>query len=351
VKAVVLVGGTHGNERHGPALVQEFANLKESGVIAAKYPSFDLQLLVANTKACAAIGTGAGLRYVDVDLNRCFLASDLDSCADTTSYERIRAAEINLLLGPKAGASPAADFIIDLHSTTANTGILVCCHPLDTFSLQLVAHLQTFMPHVSLALWSRGDVAMLPSIGRAGLTLEIGAIPHSTCHAGLYQQTKAVVHAILDYISLHNDYIIGGATVPQIERRTLSLRAFRGVGSLAYPRDPVSGTITAFVHPRLQGCPELASSTGADSGDTILVANSPVFQRLEDAADILLRDVIDLMKFSSAEDQEKVVGDIAAGVSQLYPLFINEAAYYEADKAMALTLETILSVTDVCVKI
>ena len=42
------------------------------------------------------------------------------------TLEHRRARELNELLGPKRSANPRADFVIDLHNTTAATG---CAFP------------------------------------------------------------------------------------------------------------------------------------------------------------------------------------------------------------------------------
>ena len=55
-------------------------------------------------------------------MNRCFFKTDLAD-ATLTSLEARRAKEIDAALGPKSSPSPVADLIIDLHNTTANTGV------------------------------------------------------------------------------------------------------------------------------------------------------------------------------------------------------------------------------------
>ena len=47
------------------------------------------------------------------------------------------------------------DYVLDLHNTTANTGVAIMCSPRDPLSQALVAYLQTKDPSVRLILWNR----------------------------------------------------------------------------------------------------------------------------------------------------------------------------------------------------
>ena len=140
IKTIVITGGTHGNETNGILLAQYFEDLLEmkpfpTDPIWANYRSIDsIRVIYSNPKAIQN-----NTRYVDEDLNRCFLASELDRCTQANdkllskedlSYERERAAELNEMLGPK-GSETNTDLIIDLHTTTANTGINLIMSPMD----------------------------------------------------------------------------------------------------------------------------------------------------------------------------------------------------------------------------
>merc|ERR1719422_957994 len=89
------------------------------------------------------------VRYIDEDLNRCFLLNDLskhnsDKSKELNSrnvtYERKRSQELNKILGPK-GSSKSTDLIIDLHTTTSNTKINMIMSPKDEVSQQLGAYI------------------------------------------------------------------------------------------------------------------------------------------------------------------------------------------------------------------
>ena len=261
VRTVAIVGGTHGNERIGVHLIEHFAASGEDplagapvrGCAAVQRGSFETKLLVGNPAAVVRKGTGAGTRYVDEDLNRCFLASSLYGLAQeeaASTIEAGRARTVDAALGPKCSPNPAADFILDLHNTTSNTGTLLCFHPDDEFALRVAAHLHHHDPAIRMCLWPGGDRALLPTVGRGGMTVEVGPLAHSTVDAKLLQHTMQLIHRVLDFIDDHNTRLdCGSSPSPLPDRRTLPL--FQGVGKLDYPRD-AAGRPTGFVHPSLQ---------------------------------------------------------------------------------------------------
>lgn len=356
---VAVVGGTHGNELHGIYLCRELQMMKD---LRSRYPSLALKFLVGNPEAVQAIGTGAGRRYCDVDLNRCFLKKDLaDNSIQTV--EGIRAKELDSLLGPKSSLEPATDFVFDLHSTTSNTGILLCFHPRDKFAWQVAAYLQSLYPDISCSLWSDEEVPLLPSISRGGLTLEVGPIAHSTANSSLYQRTKQILFEGLAYIEMHNKWISRDPNTGISDLQTsVDLVLFERWASVGYPRDR-EGFISGLVHPSLQGAPEL-------QGGTCVGINSPVFQALQDSADILygpdhatknegyvyrIESVNSMKSMFTSEvttnagrsgtethtikDTSTNAGadiSLEAPTGPWYPMFINEAAYNEKDIAFVL---------------
>merc|ERR1711998_417611 len=112
LKNVAVVGGTHGCEI--------------CGVYVAKYFK-------------------KNPRYVETDMNRCFLLKDLND-EKLQTLENKRAREIDAQLGPKDSENPAADLVLDLHNTTANTGFLLLMAPFDDFSHLVGAYLMSMDP-------------------------------------------------------------------------------------------------------------------------------------------------------------------------------------------------------------
>lgn len=311
LRHVAVVGGTHGNERMGVVIVDEIRRTKQMD-----FP-FELTLMHGNEEAIKAHGTGAGRRYIDKDLNRCFLLEDLSRTGVSDAYEERRAKELNKLLGPKSSQDPRCDLILDLHSTTANTGILLCLHPQDTFALQLAAHLMTLDETVRVALWpDGGDVALLPTIARSGLTVEVGPCAHSTVDSHLLHRTKKLILDALAYVELHNGRCQRVSEGPAAEKEVPVHFTVRG---LDYPRDETGERILGFIHPNLQGMPELREP---------LTATTAVFEMLDGSA----RTLGDLVQAHTLEED-------------VFPLFVNEAAYYEKNVALMLARRTMRTVS------
>ena len=114
IDQVVIVGGIHGNELTGIYLVKKFE----------KYPyliqrnHLQVTTLLGNPRAIAA-----RTRYIEKDLNRCFYLLNSDHANfNSSSYEERRAREIQTQLNPKSSSS--IPLILDLHSTTANMGLI-----------------------------------------------------------------------------------------------------------------------------------------------------------------------------------------------------------------------------------
>jgi aspartoacylase len=288
IKRVAIIGSTHGNELTGIYLVKKFE--REPSLIARS--TFETIALLANPKACEI-----GRRYVETDLNRCFLRQDLEN-PQLSSYEEIRAKEIYRRLTGKG--HPQTNLIIDLHSSTANMGltfILASRHP---FNLRLAAHLTSFYPNLKVLAsgTENEDSSVLRSISEFGCTLEVGAVAQGVLDGTLFQQTEELVGTILDCIEADNQGTIPPGKNP--------LTIYQKIQSIDYPRNE-SGELQAMIHPRLQ----FRDYEPLNPGD-------PMFLTF---------------------DGESVLYE---GKSTVYPVFINEAAYYEKGIAMYLTQKQIV---------
>jgi aspartoacylase len=283
IERVAIVGGTHGNELTGIYLIKKF----ERSPNLIQRPSFETLTLLANPKAYEI-----GKRYVDTDLNRCFLRRDLEN-PNLSSYEAQRAKEIYEKVG--SGGSHQADLVVDLHSSTANmelTIILASKHP---FNLQLAAYLTSFHSKVKV-LYSttrNQNTPHLDSICKFGCTVEVGAVAQGVLDATLFQQTEELVQAILDYTEAYNQ-----GTPPLVED---TLTIYHSIQTIDYPRNEF-GEIQAMIHPQLQ----FRDYEALHPGDLMFLAF----------------------------DGQAIAYE---GKSTVYPVFINEAAYYEKGVAMCLT--------------
>lgn len=298
---VWIVGGTHGNELTGIYLVQK---LQRSPQLRSGY-SFTVQTLLANPAAIAQ-----GVRYIDQDLNRSFdrISSQLDPLSharipcepipdEPIPYEHQLAVKISQTLNFDPEAAELT-VILDLHSSTANMGMTLIVDEFNPFNWQLAAHLS--QRHPQLKLYNSAHAGRkrdaLRSLSPVGLCLEVGPVAQGTLDARLFGQTEAMVYEILAYLDHYNhspEIHSGDAQDP--------LLVYHYQNALDYPRDS-QGRLRGMIHPRLQ-----------HQDYQPLHPGDPVFLTF---------------------DQDAIAYE---GNRVVYPIFINEAAYYEKGIALCLT--------------
>ena len=269
----------------------------------AQRPSFTTTVVHTNTEAIKR-----NLRYVEEDLNRCFSLTGL--CACGPSLEARRAVELDALFGPKGSASPAADFLLDLHNTTSSSGVALLMAPNDALSHAVAAHLQALDPSVRIVEWTRGvaDYPMLPSVARSGMTFEVGPVAWGVIDGALYAQSLRLVKAALDYVHAHNLALEAGG--PTAGRRAPS--ACSATSRRSTTRATATATSARWCTRRCRA-PTSPLAPGAPAflsvdGETALPFVAP----------------------------EKAAKEAAATGGVLYPFFVNEAAYYEKGCAFML---------------
>ena len=131
IKTLAITGGTHGNEYTGVYLIKKWKLQAE----LLKRSNFETLFLHTNERAIEEV-----CRYVDHDLNRAFNSDDLANPALAT-HEAKLAKELNKLLGPKGNKDTNADFIVDLHSTTANMGLSIVVSNESALTWKAIAYL------------------------------------------------------------------------------------------------------------------------------------------------------------------------------------------------------------------
>jgi N-acyl-aromatic-L-amino acid amidohydrolase len=293
INQVLIVGGTHGNELIGAYLVQK---IELSPHLFSQY-SFQVQTLLANPRAFAK-----GVRYIDQDLNRSFDRQSLQHSTQP-NYETERAKEISQNF--EANFDRATTFIIDLHSTTSNMELTLILDTNNPFTLKLVAHVSAKIPALKIysSVNSGRSSDALRSLSALGLSIEVGAIAQGTLDADLFQRTEEVVSEILKYLEQSNR----GALQPYKDELTL----YQYLKSVDYPKDD-RGHLRAMIHPQLQ---------------------FKDYQALNPGDPMFLTFAYEAIAY--------------AGESVTYPVFINEAAYYEKGIAMVLTERRQLELTDI----
>lgn len=279
IKRIALIGGTHGGELTGVFLVKKFQQfphlIERNGV--------ETVTLLANEKAIAT-----GRRYIDTDLNRAFAPQDLEN-PQLVNYEQSIAKKIARRIGQEK-----IDFLIDLHSTTANMGLTIILSDNHPYLLQLAAYLTTINPKVKiLQHLLNKDASYLRSLVELGITIEVGAVANGLLDARLFQETEELIHATLDY--LEADGQGQSVEVPT------NFNFYRVLEKVDYPRNQ-QGVIQAMIHPQLQ----FQDYKPLHPGDPIFVGF--------DGKEIFYE-----------------------GDKTVYPVFINEVAYYEKGIAMYFT--------------
>ncbi|XP_020028453.1 N-acyl-aromatic-L-amino acid amidohydrolase (carboxylate-forming) isoform X2 [Castor canadensis] len=295
LRRVVVTGGTHGNEMSGVYLVQHW--LQDPREL--QRPSFSAMPVLANPEAVATC-----CRYIDYDLNRAFTSTILNSKATPDDpYEVRRARELNQLVGPKS-SDQAFDFLLDLHNTTANMGAcLILESSYSIFTLHLCHYLKLQNPDLSCCvfqyLFSRKESLGLDSVAKNGLTLELGPQPQGVLRADIYSQMRALVISAMDFIELFNQ----GTAFPAFD-----MEIYKTLDRVNFPLTE-DGALAGTIHPQLQ-----------DQDLEPLKPGAPIF-KLFNGEDVLYE-----------------------GDSTVFPLFINEAAYYEKHLAFMKSEKITISV-------
>ena len=282
INRVAIVGGTHGNEFTGAYLIKKF----EQQLDLIKRPSFETLTLLGNPQAFVE-----SRRYIDKDLNRSFRSQDLQN-PTLENYEDKRAKLIEKMLGSKGKCQ--VDVIVDLHSTTANMGLSLLLGELHPFILQLAAYLSSINPEVKVCYPQQNEESsVLRSLCDFGFAIEVGPVAQAVLNAELFQKTEKLIYAVLDYLEGINQGVFSKIN------RTLTL--YKYAGTIDFPRNE-HGEIQGMIHPQLQ----FRDYEPLHPGD-------PIFLTFDGQA-------------------------IAyTGTSTVYPIFINEAAYYEKGIALCLT--------------
>ncbi|MEE4377026.1 MAG: aspartoacylase [Candidatus Competibacteraceae bacterium] len=234
INTVVITAATHGNELTGLACLKRW-RLKPEELQRA---SISCSTLIANKKAVSF-----GKRYVDGDLNRQFSQTDLQNL-ELANYEANRAKALNQLLGPKE--SPKTDFIIDLHTTTANMGLTLVIHNDSQFHKKLAAFIKQKMP--SAIIFFEPKVRMednfLISIAKySGFLIEVGPTPQGLVRSDIFELTRQATMHALDFIHAYNTNTL--TNLPK------EVKAYQFIKKIKLPCDE-NEELTGMIHPDLQ---------------------------------------------------------------------------------------------------
>lgn len=225
-RRIVVVGSTHGNEKSGYWVVRAMRAFPER---------FQREGIIVESLEANPFAEERNLRYLDVDLNRCFgpaLASNRED-----GRERLRAREIRDALG-------TPDLVIDVHNTTAAMGVTWILTTADPWMWWLASKVASCDARVRILYTPETPETnvFLPSLGRSELTLEIGPVPHGTHDHRAANAAIEQIHAILDLLSeVPTDFD------PSVALRTADFSYHLGQPPRDYPRDE-GGRVAATIH-------------------------------------------------------------------------------------------------------
>ncbi|XP_007523038.1 aspartoacylase [Erinaceus europaeus] len=294
IKKVAIFGGTHGNELTGVYLVKHWlengAEIQRTGL--------EVKPFITNPRAVKKC-----TRYIDCDLNRVFDLENLGKeMLEDLPYEVRRAQEINHLFGPK-DSEDFCDIIFDLHNTTANMGCtLILEDSRNNFLIQMFHYIKTSLAplpcYVYLTEHPSLKYATTRSIAKYPVGIEVGPQPQGVLRADILDQMRKIIKHALDFIQKFNT----GKEFPPC-----AIEVYKIIEKVDYPRNE-NGEIIAVIHPNLQ-----------DQDWKPLRPGDPVFLTLDGKTIPLGGDCI------------------------VYPVFVNEAAYYEKKEAFAKTTKLTLN--------
>ena len=296
INTIVVAGGTHGNERTGVSLVEKWLAHPECYDSLCKSAKVDIVL--ANPEAVRI-----NRRYRDYDLNRAFSQTCLDVTVEPAQYEFRRARELNRMYGPK-GAGTRTDLILDVHNTGANMGYCLILSTRDPFTMKASAVLTQEFEDAWIYYQpeERSASPYFGTVAKADVCIEIGPQQHGTLNAEIFERSEKLVKR---YLELAEEWNRGELQ----KREPIQVEVYTQLRDLGYPKPQGGGAIQAMIHPDLDG----HDYRELKKGDKLF--------RTFDGKDIL---------FEGESDGRSV-----------YPIFINEPAYYEKDIAMSLTVKTI----------
>lgn len=294
IKKIAIFGGTHGNELTGVFLVTHW--LKNGAEIQRE--GLEVKPFITNPRAVEKC-----TRYIDCDLNRVFNLENLSKeTSEDLPYEVRRAQEIYHLFGPK-NSDNSYDVVFDLHNTTSNMGCtLILEDSRNDFLIQMFHYIKTSLApvpcYVYLIEHPSLKYATTRSIAKYPVGIEVGPQPQGVLRADILDQMRRMVKHALDFIHHFNK----GKEFPPC-----TIEVYKIMEKVDYPRND-SGEVAAVIHPNLQ-----------DQDWKPLHPGDPVFVSLDG----------------------KII--TLGGDCTVYPVFVNEAAYYEKKEAFAKTTKLTLS--------
>lgn len=264
---------------HGNEWTGVYAVTKYEEQFKKEFPHLNLHFIHANPEAFRH-----NKRFLDEDLNRAFQFLDEDR---PHSYEHKRAKEIR-------GMIKKNSFLVDLHTTTSNMGntiIITREHPLNFF---VAHHLVQKLSNTRIIFSPDPTRKYLVSQSDFGMMIEVGPVPNGLLNGVILQNTLDLLKKILSPLSTLTN-LTGG-----------SVEIYEETEDVYYPQND-AGEIKAFIHPDFEG-KDFIPVEGEYTPFMTFAGESLVMRTKE----------------------------------ILYPIFINEAAYYPTRMAYTLCRKRVI---------
>lgn len=220
-------------------------------------------------------------RFKDEDLNRAFQFLHEDR---PDSYEHQRAKELKDLIVKE----PC--FVVDLHTTTANMGKTV----IISHDQPLNFHVASSVTDCKIILSKDPHRKYLASQSDFGLMIEVGPVPNNVIDAVALEGTIAILRQVLHSVSTLTNLTSGATEI------------YEEVEDIFYPQNE-QGELTSYIHSEFQ------------DKDFVPVNGEYTPFRLFTGEEVKLKTK-----------------------EELFPIFINEAAYYPSKLAFTLCRKQVL---------
>jgi succinylglutamate desuccinylase len=266
---------------HGNEWTGVYAIKKYAESLAKEFPSLDLHFVHANPEAFKI-----NRRFKDEDLNRAFQFLH-ESRPDSFEHKRARELKDMILKEPC--------FVLDLHTTTSNMGNTVIISHDRPMNFFVAKNLSEKLSDCRVILSPDPNRKYLASQSEFGMMIEVGPVANGVIDGVVLEGTLQLLREVLSTLSTLSS-LTGG-----------SVEIYEEIEDVHYPQNE-NGEITSYIHKDFQD-------------KDFFAVKGPYIP----------------FKSFEGEDQERVTKE------ELYPIFINEAAYYPVKLAYTLCRKRILS--------
>lgn len=267
---------------HGNEWTGIYAVKKFAEPLSQEFPDLDLHFILANPEAFKI-----NKRFKDEDLNRAFQFLHEER---PDSFEHQRAKEIKALIDSEAC------FVIDLHTTTSNMGNTVIVSHNQPTNFHVALEMTKTLPDCRVIVSPDPNKKYLASQSDFGLMIEVGPVPNGVVRGDVLEGTLQVLKEVLRGISTLAN-LTGGP-----------LEIYEEIEDIFYPQNENS-ELDGYIHPGFQG---------------------KDFKPIEEGG---------YLPFKTFAGREVSL----EAKERLYPIFINEAAYYPQLLAFTLCRKTIIN--------